>query len=92
MADRQKLARAQFSIQEKLAKDTNTMMALHPGYAGKNVKKEEEAVLDAGCWTEGPSPIPSSLFDSGIKESSEVGLKVKKHFSGFLIRTKETLH
>lgn len=67
-------------------------MALHPGYIGKNVKNEEEVGLDVGCWTEGPSPIPSSLFDSRSKESSEIGLKVKKHFSGFLFQIKETFH
>lgn len=55
-------------------------MALHPGYMDENVKQEEEVGLDAGCWTEGPSPVPSNLFDSGIKKSSEIGLKVKKHF------------
>lgn len=37
--------------QKNLTKDINTTMALYPGYVDKNVKKEEEVGLDAGCWT-----------------------------------------
>lgn len=78
--------------QKNLTKDINTTMALYPGYVDKNVKKEEEVGLDAGCWTRWPPPVPSNLFDSVIKKSSETQLKVKEHFSVFSIDIKEILH
>ena len=53
--------------QKNLTKDMNTTTALYPGYVDKNVKKEEEVVLDAGCWTSWSLPLPSNLFDSVIK-------------------------